>query len=91
MNFDRRQIDGFAHQVGAESEVLQGGIWTQSRNGDTPSMTVLVKTQDNVPSRVNTIDPIEIDTTKIHHLLPFDNASNLVDEKDQEAGPTLIS
>ena len=95
MSFDRRQIDGLAHQIGVESEMLQGGIWTQSRNGDTPSTTVLVntvvKTQDNIPSRVNTVDIVGIDPAKLHNLLQFDNASNVVDEKDQESRPTLIS
>ena len=54
-------------------------------------MGVLVKTQYGVPSRVNAVYPINIDRTNVHHQLSFDGASDVVDEEDQEAEPTLIS
>ena len=77
-----RRADGSAHLIGVENEELQDWIWTQLRNGDTPSMNVFVKTQDDVPSCVNAVHLVEKIHAKIHHLLQFDGASNVVNEED---------
>ena len=77
--------------IGAESEGLRGGIWAQLRNSDTPSTTVLEKTQDGVPSCVDTRYAGKSRTVKLHHLLLFDGAGNVVDYEDQEARVALIS
>ena len=54
-------------------------------------MTMFVKTQDGVPSCVNTVHLVEISPIKLHHLFKFDGASDVVNEEDQEAAPTSIS
>ena len=77
--------------IGAESEGLRGGIWAQLRNSDTPSTTVLEKTQDGVPSCVDVRCAGKTRTVKPHHLLLFDGAGNVVDYEDQEARSALIS
>ena len=52
---------------------------------------MVVKTQDGVPSCVNAAYPIRRKEIKLHHLLLFDDAGNVVNKEDQEARPTLIS
>ena len=77
--------------IGAESEGLRGGIWAQLRNSDTPSTTVLKKTQDGVPSCMDARYAGKSRTVKPYRLLLFDGAGNVVDYEDQEAGIALIS
>ena len=56
MSFDRWRTKGLAHLVDAKSEVPQGRIWTQLRNGNAPQpMTPFVKTQDDIPSCANAV------------------------------------
>ena len=73
-------------------EGLQGRILAQLRDSDTPFITICLfeKTQDGVPSCVNAVYHAR-KKVKLHHLLPLDGASNVVNEEDQEARPALIS
>ena len=84
-----RWANGLTYRIDAEGEGLQGWIWTQLRNDDTPSIIVRAKTQDGVPSCVDVIYHVEMNTTEFHRLLSLDGASDVVNEEDQEAGPTL--
>ena len=52
---------------------------------------MVVKTQDGVPSRVNAVYTIETYIVELHHLLPFDSTSNVVNEENKKAGVVLIS
>ena len=90
MSLNRRRADGPAHLIGVENEELLGWIWTQLRNGDAPAVTVFVKTQDDVPSRVNAVHLVKIDIIELHHLLLFDDASNMVNEENHKAKAVSI-
>ena len=54
------------------------------------TITVVVKTQDDAPSRMNLARIVLKRNIKLHHLLLFDNAGNVVNEEDHEARPILI-
>ena len=91
MSFDGRWANGLTYRIDVEGKGLQGRIWTQLRNDDTPSVIVPAKTQDGVPSCVDVVYLVEMNTTEFHRLLSLDDASDVVNEEDQEAGSTLIS
>ena len=69
----------------------QSRIRAQLRNGDTPSVSVFVKTQDGVSSRVNAVYTVETYIVELHRLLPFDSTSNMVNEENEKAGVASIS
>ena len=77
------------HPDFAKSEELQGWIWTQVRNCDTPSLAVFIKTQDDAPSCLNTVHREDI--TESYHLLPFDGASDVVNEENKQLAAALIN
>ena len=51
---------------------------------------MIIKTQDGVPSRVNAVHLVKIDIIKLHHLLLFDDASNMVNEENHKAKAVSI-
>jgi len=69
-----------AHLIGTVNEEIHGRIWTQLGNDDTPPIIVIAETHDGVPSCVNAVYIAGI--TKLHHLLSFDDASNMVNEEN---------
>ena len=81
---------GPAYPIGTKGKVFEGRIWTQLRNGDAPAVTVFVKTQDDVPSRVNAVHLVKIDIIEPHHLPLFDSASNVVNEENYKAKAASI-
>jgi len=74
-----------------ESEEFHSRIWTQLRNGETPSITVVAKTHDDIPLCVNAVHFVEIGDVKVHHLLLFDSTSDMVNEENKKAGSILVS
>ena len=48
---------------------------------------MFTKTQDDVPSCVNAVHIAERIFTELHHLLPFDDTSNVVNDQDHKAAP----
>jgi len=66
--------------IGIENEELHGWIWTKLGNGDSPSIIVIAETHDGAPSCVNAVHIVDLG--KLHHLLPFDGASNMVNEEN---------
>ena len=90
MSFDTRQRANESAHLDVESEVLQGWILSQFRNGHNPPTTAVVKTQDGVPSCMNAVYIVGSNILELHDLLLFDNSRNVINEEDQEAGPTLI-
>ena len=82
--------NGPTHLIGAKSKMFEGRIWPQPRNSDAPPVTVFVKTQDGVPSRVNAVHLVKIDIIELHHLLPFDDTSNVVDKENHKANTASI-
>ena len=88
VSFDRWKKKGSAHPIETESEVLQRRIWTQLRNGDPPFVNLFVKTQNDIPLRLNAVYIMETKAIKFYHLLLFDDASDVVNEEDHEARPT---
>lgn len=75
----------------AEIEMPQNWIWAELRDGDTPSMAMFVKTQYDVASCVNAVYFVDISIIKVHHLLLFDGASDMVNEENEKTRPTPIS
>jgi len=76
--------------IGAKGKVFYGRICTQLRNSDAPSAIVFVKTQYGVPFRVNAVYLVKTDFVELHHLLLFDDASNVVNEENYKARATSI-
>ena len=91
VSFGREKVKESTHPVGSESEEPRDRIQTQRRNDDTPSITGFDQAQDKVASCMNTVDPEKMDINEFHHLPPFDDASSVVNEEDQEARHRLIS
>jgi hypothetical protein len=90
VSFSWEWAKGRLTRFGAKSEEFQGGIWTQLRNSDTPSVIIPVETQNGVPSCVNTAYLVERDI-KPCHLLLFDSASDMINEENMKTTTVLIS
>ena len=81
MSFNGQWATGSTHLIGAESEELHDQIWTQLGNDDTPSIVMITDTHDGVPSHLNAVYIVGR-VMKLHHLLPFDDASNMVNKEN---------
>ena len=87
--FQQEISERSTHSDCPKGEVLQGWIWTQVRNSDTPSLAVFIETQDDAPSCLNTVHREDI--TESYHLLSFDGASDVVNEENKKFAATRIS